>query len=187
VNPENGCSSSASATVFQEIPTLEIITDGIVQPNIGQNNGSISISLDGFTGATTVNWFLNDTPFASTEDINNLAPGTYKVVVIDDYGCSSETTFVLEAISGTNNALEAGWQVMPNPASGLFRVQSQTPIALENRLMIFDYSGRLVLEQAMAEGVASFTIDLTLQPAGVYMMELRSAEKSVWAKLIVQK
>jgi hypothetical protein len=187
VNLENGCTASATATVSQGESMLEIITDGIVQPNIGQNNGSISISINGFIDTTIVNWFLNDTPFASTEDINNLAPGTYKVVVTDAYGCTSETTFVLEALSGTNNALEAGWQVMPNPASGLFRVQSQTPIALENRLMIFDYSGRLVLEQAMAEGVASFTIDLTLQPAGVYLMELRSAEKSVWAKLVVQK
>ena len=78
-----GCNSSSCATVVQPAP-LNISTSS-TNTTCGLNNGSASVSFN-FT-ASSVTW-TGQGINASSNVINNLAPGTYTVVVISQSGCS---------------------------------------------------------------------------------------------------
>ena len=82
-----GCPFSNSYTITE--PTDIVIT--VDSENditcYSANNGSINISVTGGTGAYSYNWTKNSAPYAITEDISNLAPGTYEVSVTDVNNC----------------------------------------------------------------------------------------------------
>ena len=82
-----GCPFSNSYTITE--PTDIVITvdseNDITCYNA--NNGSINISLTGGTGAYSYSWTKNTAPYAITEDLSNLAPGTYEVSVTDANNC----------------------------------------------------------------------------------------------------
>jgi hypothetical protein len=55
----------------------------------GQANGAIDVTVMQGTPAYTYSWDNG----ATTEDLTNLAPGTYRLVVVDGNGCSSITSY----------------------------------------------------------------------------------------------
>ena len=60
------------------------------------DNGSIAISVSGGTGAYTYSWTKDTFPYAATDDISNLAPGSYEVTVSDANNCGPKTaTFTI--------------------------------------------------------------------------------------------
>jgi hypothetical protein len=61
------------------------------QPACTQANGSINITASGGTEPYTYVWSNG----ATTEDLQNLAPGSYKVIVTDANGCKAELTYTL--------------------------------------------------------------------------------------------
>lgn len=85
VRDANNCTITASATVSSTggpIITLD------TQNNIscfGNKNGSINISVSGGSTPYIYNWSNN----ATTEDINNLSPGTFTVTVTDNSNCTN--------------------------------------------------------------------------------------------------
>jgi gliding motility-associated-like protein len=91
VNDMGNCPFTNSYTIT-EPNDIVITTD--VNNNItcfGQANGAIAISVSGGTGAYTYTWTKNTIPYASTEDISNLGPGTYIVSVTDANNCGPKT------------------------------------------------------------------------------------------------
>jgi gliding motility-associated-like protein len=55
-------------------------------------NGEIKITITGGTLNYKIAWTKNGTPFATTEDLSNLSPGTYVVSVSDANNCGPKTT-----------------------------------------------------------------------------------------------
>ncbi len=82
----------ASGTVTNPI---SIGVSGTVNhPNpIGTATGSINIEVTGGTPGYTFMW--NTTPPSTSEDLNNLLPGTYTVTVTDSEGCTFVSSFVV--------------------------------------------------------------------------------------------
>ena len=56
----------------------------------GANNGSINLTVSGGTSPYQFLWSNN----ATTEDLNNLAPGNYKVIATDFLGCTDSITTI---------------------------------------------------------------------------------------------
>lgn len=86
-----GCPISNNYTIL-EPNDIEIIT--VINNNItcfGSDNGEIAISVSGGSGPYTFNWTKNGLPFAATEDISNLTPGTYIISVNDANNCGPKT------------------------------------------------------------------------------------------------
>ena len=83
----NNCSTTTSATVTQ--PT-RIALSSTVTPVAcnGAANGAINLTVSGGTPAYTFNWSNG----ATTEDLTNLAAGTYTATVTDANNCVSTTT-----------------------------------------------------------------------------------------------
>ncbi len=72
----------------------ELIDLVITPADCEQENGAIDITVDGNDPPFTYFW---SNGFATTEDVDNLAPGTYGVVVTDAEGCSVKfSQFIVE-------------------------------------------------------------------------------------------
>jgi len=82
-----GCPFSNSYTITEPADIVITVDSENDITCYSANNGSINISVTGGTGAYSYNWTKNTVPYAITEDISNLAPGTYEVSVTDVNNC----------------------------------------------------------------------------------------------------
>ncbi|HSF89066.1 MAG TPA: T9SS type B sorting domain-containing protein [Saprospiraceae bacterium] len=91
VTNAGGCTASASWTI--DPGNSNITITGSVSPysSCVQPNGAVDLSVSP-PGAYTYNWSNGST----SQDISNLAPGTYNVTVTDNGGCSSTASFLVE-------------------------------------------------------------------------------------------
>ena len=90
----NGCQSTASiyVNVYPQ-PMIEITSINPICS--GDDSGEISIEISGGTEPYTIQWAQNE----SISVLQNLAAGTYSVVVLDDAGCeATESTTLINPI-----------------------------------------------------------------------------------------
>jgi hypothetical protein len=90
VRDSSGCTVQKSFVVTNGVQLS--ITAAATQPACTQSNGSINITVSGGTAPYTFVWSNGAT---TDEDIQNLAPGSYKVIVTDANGCKGELTYTL--------------------------------------------------------------------------------------------
>jgi len=91
VNDSAGLTYQATYTIIEPKP-VTILTDSVV--NIRCNkaaNGSISITPRGGTGRYTISWLKDGISFSANEDIEQLEPGFYQVIVTDENNCQPAT------------------------------------------------------------------------------------------------
>ncbi|MBL7797084.1 MAG: HYR domain-containing protein, partial [Saprospiraceae bacterium] len=84
-NTQNGCTSTAEATVGQDEPVSADLISQSDATCFGASDGSLSVSGSGGDGVFTYLWDFGD----STPTADNLAAGTYTVVVTDGSGCTA--------------------------------------------------------------------------------------------------
>jgi gliding motility-associated-like protein len=96
IQDAGGCPFSNTYTIV-EPADIVITTDN--QNDItcyASTDGSISISVSGGTGAYSYSWTKNTAPYAVSEDLTNLGPGTYVVTISDANNCGPKTaTFTI--------------------------------------------------------------------------------------------
>jgi len=93
VTDSKSCQVSSSYTIVE--PAEIKITTDIHKNNtfFGANNGIIGITITGGTPPYTYAWTKDGLPFATTEDLNNIAPGQYEVTVSDANSCGPKYAF----------------------------------------------------------------------------------------------
>lgn len=85
VTDANHLTTSYTVIVAQPYQ-IQINTGSVnVNPNGGGNDGSVNITVDGGSPSYTYDWSNG----ATTQDIANLAAGTYTVTVTDEVGCTA--------------------------------------------------------------------------------------------------
>ncbi len=86
VKDANNCTVAKTITITQ--PAVLTINETHVN-NVcyGEKAGSINVTVTGGTQPYTYQWNSGET----TEDLNNLSPGDYELMVIDKNGCSQNT------------------------------------------------------------------------------------------------
>ncbi|MBV6442858.1 MAG: T9SS C-terminal target domain-containing protein [Haliscomenobacteraceae bacterium CHB4] len=94
-----GCTATDQVTVFPgpAIPQQDFeVTDATCQ---GLNDGSINLSMSLGQSPYEFEWTGPASFTANTEDIDNLAPAQYSIVVTDDTGCSYYANVTVEAVT----------------------------------------------------------------------------------------
>lgn len=103
VTDATGCSTTAQFSVGAA--SAIDISATVVKPDCGGSNGSIDITAAGGTVPYTFSWSNG----ATTEDLDQIAPGLYTVTVTDDAGCSQKGIYFVKenntlAVKGTVTA-----------------------------------------------------------------------------------
>ena len=96
VTDESGCDQIGSYTITQ--PTNPLIVNGTVTDASSSttSDGDIDITINGGTGPYTFLWSNGTT----TEDLHHVLPGLYTVIVTDNYGCATSSSFVIGFSTG---------------------------------------------------------------------------------------
>ena len=105
-NPANGC-TYASTAVLTENFAVPILIFSVTHATAGQNDGDINLSPQGGAPPFTYEWMFGGVVIALTEDISNLAPGIYSVIVTGSNGCTQSVTIEVNgavAVQDLNNA-----------------------------------------------------------------------------------
>jgi gliding motility-associated-like protein/uncharacterized repeat protein (TIGR01451 family) len=76
-----------------EYPTQLLINGEIKEPTPGFSDGEIVLEITGGTGDYTVEWFKDGESVSNENNLTNIAPGIYVVVVKDENGCEATTEF----------------------------------------------------------------------------------------------
>ncbi|MBL7774871.1 MAG: SprB repeat-containing protein, partial [Saprospiraceae bacterium] len=87
-NTENGCTSTANATVVQQPPVTAGIGASTNVSCFGQQNGSATATGGGGNGSYAFQWNTGD----NTAAVSGLSTGTYTVTVSDGEGCTASAT-----------------------------------------------------------------------------------------------
>ncbi len=90
ITDNNGCKTSASATIKE--PTLVVSKLTLQNAACGNNNGNISVVVNGGVAPYTYAWLPGN---QSTAVISNLASGKYTLTVTDKNGCVANDTGIV--------------------------------------------------------------------------------------------
>ena len=95
VTVDDGNSTASGSVNVGSPPALSLSISGTDATN--GNNGAADLTVSGGTPVYTFLWSTDET----TEDIDNLAPGMYEVVVTDANGCTASATVeIMDASTG---------------------------------------------------------------------------------------
>lgn len=186
VTDSSGCTSSDTVNISE--PT-QIIVGGVASPNNGFNDGSVDITVSGGSPGYTFSWTGPNNFTASTEDISNLAGGTYIVTTTDLNGCTSMDTFVVDNLIGVDPSLGGPEiAVSPNPTTGLINVVVTLEELAEVRFAVTDLRGRVIYRELQpAAGLQiQREVDLNALSAGVYLLQVESGGQRSFTRVVKQ-
>lgn len=93
VTDANGCTAEADIQV-DEIGSSINLTTTVANPVCaGEATGSVDLTIEGGEGSYTIIWSNG----ATTEDLENLSPGTYGVIVTDESGCTQSASVTISS------------------------------------------------------------------------------------------
>ena len=137
------------------------------------------------SGTGSFQWYRNGYPLPDTTAcIASSEAGIYTVMVTDGFGCGSNTSAPVQVIStGIADSVEStSFRLVPNPASGLVRVErAEGSAAL---LTVLDAQGRVVLEERIVG--TSVAIDVSSVKRGMYLVRVASVDGVAVDRLVVE-
>jgi hypothetical protein len=82
----------------------------------------------------------------------------------------------------------AKYTVYPNPTTGVLSVDFETLSGGNLEVRVLDLAGRVVTRNtiAISAGSNSFSVDLSSNPAGIYMLQLQEGERVETVKVILK-
>jgi hypothetical protein len=122
--------------------------------------------------------------------VQSLSGDIYKFVPLSFSGQSEgKTVFTHELVSMVNiseNNAEAGLRIFPNPASDQVNIDLTGLTTEKVTLEIYDLSGRLLLQQEQMNSANTLKLSVQEFKKGLYLLQLRTAEKVYSQQLIVK-
>jgi hypothetical protein len=186
ITDDNGCTQTVSATVTE--PSAVSSTLSSTDASCGTcADGSADLTVNGGTAPYTYAWSNS----ATTEDLANVLPATYTVVITDDNGCQYTDTVTVNFSTGIPFVNAADHvNVYPNPSTGeniliqLTHTQPEMPALLT----VYDDTGNTVYTEALSGGNAGGLYRISLPvDAGVYTFSIVQNDSSYAGQLIIVK
>lgn len=173
VQDTQGCSLMDSITVFEPI--------AIPVPVISRVGDTLIAS-----PALNYQWYLNGTEIigANNSKLYAVVNGDYFVQVTDSNGCSVNSDTVSFLIGQAEIPLLAGWQVYPNPGTGLFWIQGPNLGGIEVSMELWNGLGQWISRRTSVFVSKPLSLDLSDQPAGLYLLNMTVGDTHQTYRLI---
>jgi hypothetical protein len=168
-----GCIATATV-VITEPARLNVTTTIVSLPTCDTccNGKATGAFAGGGTPPYTFHW-CNGNVFYWTKD-TTICPGTCYFCVTDASGCTTCDSINMTAPTSANNiANSLSINVYPNPSNGFFNIQSNVMNEMSN-IEVYNILGEKVYNAPLQQAQSDNTIDLSSQPAGIYLYRLIS-------------
>ncbi|MEM9023034.1 MAG: T9SS type A sorting domain-containing protein, partial [Bacteroidota bacterium] len=134
-------------------------------------------------------WYRNGTLLsgATNQSLVISASGTYQVEVTGTNGCTtiSEPVFLVATSTGEARQQAATISVYPNPGHGQYTVAWEA-LPGTFQLSVRNVLGQSVVQRTIAHpgGLQQWPLDITGQPAGMYLLELEQGDTRKTFKIV---
>ena len=179
------CELSESISITE--PTWISITPIFVNNQIpGPNSGAIDLIITGGTSPYSYKWSNG----ATTQQINQLAAGTYAVIVMDANNCAENRMYRLEADSIQSTGLDhfeynASIKIYPNPFSETIQFDLTTDNIKEMNVRVISLLGNVVYEHTYYKPISKpVELNLSPLPKGIYFLKLTGNRLNKTLRLI---
>ena len=180
-----GCSFTVTI-----LTPITVAVDELAHDVGSQGIGKILVSTSGSQPGYTYEWKRNGQTVATTEDLVGVGAGTYTLIVTDAEGCTTVAgPFVVDDLVSTNTPDWAGLvSVYPNPTAGWVNVALPNDAlgSTDLRFMVFDATGRLVLEQQTAAQKQT-ALDWSVLADGLYTLLIRTERGQAAFKVVLDR
>jgi len=173
----NGCQVFGSFDVKQPD---ELEASLVTSPLTDEMNGELDLTVSGGTAPYTYLWNTGD----SSEDLYDLLPGDYEVIVTDDNGCDIVLNGTIENLSSaaTDFLNDMNVQIYPNPTNDFASVRWENNEI--SKITIVNTNGQIIEKADVSMQISFQTNNLN---AGVYLVYLEGSNKITYTgKLIAQ-
>lgn len=173
----NACNNKASVTInTKENPDFSLSTSDVLYAT----DGSVFLTLNAGIFPFTYDWDNDGTgDFDDTQNLMNVGPGTYTVVVEHGNGCSATASATVNSQVGIeSNELET-LLVYPNPVSSDFTIKFNGAFTYQ----LTNVAGQIVMQ---GNGSDSETISLVHLESGVYMITVLNGSSTNTVQVIKQ-
>jgi len=183
----NQCKDSVTIDLVE--PDEISISDVEITPSSGAN-GSITMTVTGGTSPYQFNWQFNGSSFQGGEDIFNLAPGDYSLIISDANGCVFDAgTFTVSPFTSTRGVFDENFiKIYPNPTGGELFIKTAKPMSDDFEILLFDALGKLIelpVEQKISPD--AMLLDLSGNVGGIYFLKIRTEDKETVRKVIIER
>lgn len=179
VQDENGCESFNTIQITE--PPYFNISASQVNPNIGNNDGSVTINTTGGAGSYEYSIDQQST-WQTSNEFNNLGDGFYSFDVKDANSCSQVFCVVLKEDNDASlEEFSNNFSVYPNPATDQVTIEGEQPI---DNIQIIDLNGRIVYSNKSNDN--AININTTLWSKGVYVVRVQIANGTFHTKIVRQ-
>lgn len=146
-------------------------------------SGSIWLEVEGGTGDYSFAWDNGSTE----QNLTDLAPGEYTVIVTDAAGCTETITIVVEDTTSTFelDILES-FNVYPNPAVDNATVNIELSESAQARVSVYNVLGQSLHQEYTSGSSINVDLDVSNWDNGLYIVELSAESKVIVRKLIVE-
>lgn len=164
-------------TIYVRQPDVLVSNITFVSPTI-TSNGSIDVQVQGGTFPYTFEWNNGET----TEDLNDLSPNFYELLVVDANGCMTSENVILnlqeeeQNTSSINEIVSNDFMVYPNPSNG--SVTIKTEVNIDSDLFITNVNGQVVDVQK------TFNNEVSVNNlyVGIYLVTVNNSTKKLVVK-----
>ena len=182
VTDNAGCVKMLSTTLTQP-DSITISIDFTGETAFGQKDGTASATVTGGAGAYNYSW--DNGSFG--DSIGGLSPAVYVLTVTDANGCvaTAEVEIPAAALSLEGELGIESFAVSPNPARGHLHLSWNLAYGKEVSIRVRDLRGAVVMDLGRQPLSGSLDTDLHLA-AGLYLVELQTAQGSGYRKVLVE-
>ncbi len=150
----------------------------------GDENGFIDIAVNG--GTAPYNFELDGETF-TTSNIQNLAAGSYSVIIIDQEGCQTTLNFEIELMARLDDKNILNVTCRPNPTKRDFLLGYESNGDQLVDFYIFDARGQFVKKESQnaLSGVNQKEFVFEDLAHGVYLIQIQGEKLSITKKVII--
>ena len=187
VTDVNNCASTQSFTVNTST-TITAVVDSILPTTTPSNqHGAIYITVSGGTPPYEYVWSNG----ATTQDLMNARTDTFTVTIYDANGCSAVYSFFVPTLFGVGFdalSLDKGFNMYPNPTSGLLNVDLLLGRNADVRLEVYDVVGRkLYAHEASVSNKYQHQLDAGNLASGTYILKLTVDNETITRPFVITK